>query len=52
MLSSSRRLVPCLSLLHGALNEYKQLELPDPDDEALELAREYFDNCYQLMQDL
>ena len=41
-----------LSLLHKAFNQMKPLELPEPDDEAMTLARKYFDNGYQLMSGL
>jgi hypothetical protein len=41
-----------LTLLHGAFNKDEPLELPEPDDEAMTLARKYFDNGYRLMANL
>jgi hypothetical protein len=41
-----------LSLLHSAFNEEAPLELPEPDEESMELARKYFDNGYRLMSEV
>jgi hypothetical protein len=41
-----------LSLLHKALDQMEALELPEPDDEAMALARKHFDNGYRLMSGL
>ena len=39
-----------LQLLHRAFDSYDPLELTEPDDEAMTLARKYFDNGYRLMR--
>ena len=39
-------------LLHSAFDEMELLELPEPNDDAMWLARKYFDNGYRLMTDL
>jgi hypothetical protein len=41
-----------LSLLHGAFDKHEPLELQEPDEESMELARRYFDNGYRLMSGL
>ena len=41
-----------LNLLHGAFDKMEPLELPEPDDEAMTLARKHFDNGYRLMSGL
>jgi hypothetical protein len=41
-----------LVLLREAFNQHESVELPEPDDGAMELARTYFDSGYRLMSGL
>lgn len=56
LLPTMRRLVEKtrrdLTLLHKALDQMEPLELPEPDEDSMELARKYFDNGYSLMSGL
>ena len=41
-----------LALLAKGLAHSEPLELPEPDEESMQLARKYFDNGFRLMSSL